>query len=318
VRAPYDEPVADELAQSAVLAAADVEFRAGGPGQCELAVGPRTYSLAMAPEVMASLADVVVRIVPELRRALPVGRQLGAAEIECLAPFAGRLREIGVLLSPGDRTVVDEEAARRLYTFICRRSAGDPDKTFAEVRARRVRVSAPPAVAGLWCHLLREQGLVADGDEDADSQGPADLTVVVSHDDAALAAANQRLCAGRSASLAVMVRPHRFRIGPWVRVGESACLRCFVSMTSTSEAGRSPGAPSGWATYQPGSLSWVGGLVSHLALRALLPMSAEHPWGRVTTVDVVDVEQTSVTALRDPFCPDCAEHAPASREWVAL
>jgi hypothetical protein len=346
----------DESAASdaAVLAAADVEFRANGPGQCEIAVGPRTYSLAAAPEAIASLADAVERIVPALRRALPLARQLGPAEIERLTPVLGRLRELGVLLEPAAGTVVEDEAARRLYTYIWRRAARDPDRTFAEVRARRVRVAAPPAVAEPWCRLLREQGLVATAGgypdlrgqrEDAagrpDAAPHADLTVVVSHDEAQLAAANRRLCADRLGSVAVLVGPHRFRIGPWVKVSESACLRCFAGVAdaltgasagsgastgtrdapgSSSGTGRrrAPGARSGWATFQPGSLAWAGGLVSHLALRAMVPMSAEHPWGRVTTIDVVDLEQSSVTALRDPFCPDCAAPAPAAMEWVAL
>ncbi|THC51445.1 hypothetical protein E7X58_15065 [Streptomyces sp. A1499] len=59
------------------------------------------------------------------------------------------------------------------------------------------------------------------------------------------------------------------------------------------------------------------GLIAHPALRSLLPMGAEHAWGRVTTLDVSTGEQSSVTTWRGPFCPDCVTRALAAREWVA-
>ncbi|AYA15578.1 hypothetical protein DCW30_23345 [Streptomyces alfalfae] len=107
---------------------------------------------------------------------------------------------------------------------------------------------------------------------------------------------------GRGDGLAAVRRPHE---GAVPRRGE--------------RTGRRRAAVRDQAAGLGGELRLgAGGLIAHLALRSLLPMGAEHAWGRVTTLDVSTGEPSSVTTRRDPFCPDCVTRAPAAREWVAL
>ncbi|MCC3770090.1 hypothetical protein [Streptomyces sp. UNOC14_S4] len=307
-----ESPELSGLLDTVAVAAADVALRMRGPDKCEMAVGPRTFTLAAAPDALKPLADVITQVVPRLRRSVPVRRQLSGAEARQLAPFAQRLRDMGVLLLPGKDVVIDDEPGRKLYAYICRRATG-PDRVFSAVRAQRIHVSGPEPVISLWPCLIREQGLNV-----SDTPADAALRIVADSDEARLMAVNRGLCADRGSWLPVAFGAHRVRIGPWVRTGESGCLRCHLPAYPETEPAPGPGPAAGWATLQPGCLYWTGGLVAHLALRALLPMAAEHPWGRVTTVDASTGEQTSLTTWRDPFCPDCARYAPASREWVAL
>ncbi|MFE5868131.1 TOMM precursor leader peptide-binding protein [Streptomyces roseifaciens] len=314
-----DSELSDRSELSAVMekvavAAADVEFRMHGPEKCEIAVGPRTYALTADPAALQPLADVITQVVPRMRRSAPIRRQLTEAEARRLSPFMPRLRDMGVLLFPGENAVIDGEPGRRLYSYICRRAA-EPDRVFSGIRAKRIHVTGPEPVVSVWNRLLREQGLNPAGPE---PEADAALRIVADSDEARLAAANRTLCADRRSWLPVRFGAQRVRIGPWVRAGESGCLRCHLPARPEEERAREPGPAAGWATLQPGCLYWTGGLVAHLALRALLPMAAEHPWGRVTTMDAATGEQTSLTAWRDPFCPDCAGHTSASREWVAL
>jgi hypothetical protein len=302
-----------ELMETVAVAAADVEFLSSAADACEITVGPRTYSLAADRDTLRSLEEVVIQVVPRMQQSVPIGRQLSPAEAGRLAPFVQRFRDMGILLFPEKDTAIEDEPARLLYSYICRRAA-DPDRVFTELRAKRIEVSGPERVVAVWSRLLAEQGLTVASAERP--TGVAALSVAAMRDEAGLVAMNQILCADRAAWLPVLFGPERARIGPWVRVGEAACLRCFVSPVPDADRSRKQG--SGWVTLRPGCLYWIGGLIAQLALGGLLSMGAEHPWGRVTTVDAVTGEQTSVTAWRDPFCADCARHAPASQEWVAL
>lgn len=304
--------VADsELMRTVLVAASDVEVRFdGGGGKCEIAVGPRAFSLAAGADSLDALAEVLWRVVPRLRRAAPAAEQLSAAEVAALEPYAERFREMGVLLSPEDGVVIDDEPDRRLYSYVARR-AEDPDRVFKSVQAKRVVLRGPENVVSVWARLLDEQGIQVDR-----ANEEADLNIVVSSDEEVLMALNRALCTARRNWVPVVFSPRTVRIGPWVKTGESGCLRCFVPRDGTK--GKERSARPGWATMQAGSLYWTGGLLTHLALNALLPMGAEHPWGRVTTVDVAAGEQSSVTTWRDPFCDDCGERSVPRREWVTL
>jgi hypothetical protein len=292
--------------EAVAVAATDVGLRMRGPGRCEIDVGPRTYALKANPDAVRQLADVLTQVVPRIRRSAPVRRQLSTDEARRLEPFAARFRDMGILLFPGEKARVTDEPGRRLYSYICRRTE-EPDRIFADLRAKPISLSGPAEIVSVWSSLLAEQGLSLTG------QDPPALRIVAACDEASLAAANRRLCAEGADWLPVLFGAQRVRIGPWVRVGESGCLRCHLPSHPAQPASH----PAGWATFQPGCLHWTGGLVAHLALRSLLPMGAEHAWGRVTTLDASTGEQSSVTTWRDPFCPDCATHAPAAREWVA-
>ena len=80
--------VADsELMRTVLVAASDVEVRFdGGGGKCEIAVGPRAFSLAAGADSLDALAEVLRRVVPRLRRAAPAAEQLSAAEVAALEP----------------------------------------------------------------------------------------------------------------------------------------------------------------------------------------------------------------------------------------
>lgn len=315
------------------MAATDVGLRMHGPGSCEIDVGPRTYALKADPDAVRQLTEALTQVVPRIRCSAPVRRQLSKDDARRLEPFAKRFREMGILLFPGEKASVTDEPARRLYSYICRRTE-EPDRVFADLRAKRIAVSGPKEVVSVWSPLLTEQGLSLAGhdpglaghrpshvehDPGLAGHGPSHagpepaLRIMAACDEASLAAANRRLCAEGTDWLPVLLGAQRVRIGPWVRVGESGCLRCHLP----SQPPRSAPRPAGWATFQPGCLHWTGGLIAHLALRSLLPMGAEHAWGRVTTLDASTGEQSSVTTWRDPFCPDCATPAPAAREWMA-
>lgn len=309
------------------VAAADVGLRTRGPGSCEIDVGPRTYAVKAEPDAVERLTAVLTRVVPGLRRSAPLREQVSTHDARRLEPFVERFRDMGILLFPGEEVDVTDEPGRRLYSYVCRRTE-EPDRVFADFRAKRIAVTGPEEIVSVWSPLLAEQGLslakqdltlaeeessLAGEESHRTEQGPA-LRIVAAYDGTGLAEANRRLCAEGTDWLPVLFGAQRVRIGPWVRVGESGCLRCHLPSAPPRPAPR----PAGWATLQPGCLHWAGGLIAHLALRSLLPMGAEHAWGRVTTLDVSTGEQSSVTTWRDPFCPDCATRAPAAREWVAL
>ena len=212
---------------------------------------------------------------------------------------------MGVLLRP--RCGVDTDAELGLYTFVARRTES-PDEVFALVKEKRIAVPGDDPFGAELAAMLARQGLTVD------DRDPA-LTVTVScGDHERLEAENRRLCEEGRASLPVLFLPRRVRVGPWTRPGESACLRCLGPGGEDTP----PTSPESWLSRQPGCAGWVGGLVTHLALHAFVPMGADHPWGRVTTLDVATGEQDSVRVWRDPYCADCAVPAAAAQAWVEV
>lgn len=295
--------------------ATDVEFRILGDGRFEIAAGGRRSVAVGDPAQVHALSRVMHEILPRLRRSVPLGEQLPEDDLARLRPFLKQLLSLGVLLTPAGGVETDEDL--RLYSFISRRT-DRPDETFAAVKTRRVDVYGPAEVTGAWAPLLAAQGIVlgAVGEDDgAAGDGPAALTIVAATDEARLRSANRRLCASRRSWVPVLLTPDRIRIGPWTMPGESACLRCLPS-TETETAPAS--VPAGWLTFQPGCLGWAAGLITHLTLRAFVPLGGEHPWGTVVSLDAVGCGQRTVRAWRDPYCDDCAEHVPATLSWAAV
>lgn len=310
-----------------VVSATDIDFRILGDGRFQIAAGNRRSVAVGKSAQVHALSDVIREILPRLRRSVPLGEQLPEADIARLRPFLKQLLSLGVLLTPAGGVDTDEDL--RLYSFISRR-ADHPDETFADVKAQRVDMDGPTEVIDAWAPLLTAQGIAlgevteadrtdADGragDAAADADGgQATLTIVVATDEARLRSANRRLCASRRSWVPVLFTPHRIRIGPWTMPGESACHRCLPRPETTSAP---TSVPAGWLTFQPGCLAWAGGLVTHLVLRAFVPMGGEHPWGSVASLDAVDCTHRTVRAWRDPYCEDCAEHAPATLGWAAV
>ncbi|MFF3763438.1 hypothetical protein ACFYYR_05035 [Streptomyces sp. NPDC001922] len=236
------------------------------------------------------------------------------------AVFASVRRDI-TLTGPSRVTDVLGEALRRQGLRV-RDAAEAPDP--ASGAAGAAEVSAASGAAG------RTGNTAPDG-----------LTIVVSlADEAALDQAAHQLCADRRPFLPVLVTPEQVRLGPWTMPGESACPRCTApyeaSLPDTGVSAVADGlardgataddsprrattpavAHDSWPSLQPGCLVWAAGLTAQLTLRAFMPMGAEHPWGRIVTLDPVGCEQTSVRAWRDPYCACCATAGPVAQEWL--
>ncbi|SER48144.1 bacteriocin biosynthesis cyclodehydratase domain-containing protein [Streptomyces sp. yr375] len=304
-----------DATRDVVVGATDVEWKTLGNSRFEILVGARKFVVEAKGEKGEALRYVMADVVPKLRRTAAVREQLSAPEAERLLPYMEKLAAMGVLLYP--KEPIGTEGELRLYSFIARRSAA-PDGVFASVR-RDIGVTGPPRMADALGGALRRQGLrVRDGDA-----GDSALNVVVSlADEAVLRRTNRELCAAGRSFLPLLVTPRTIRIGPWTMPGESACLDCCApydtatTATATPAARDSGVAHDSWPTLQSGCLEWAAGLTAHLTLRAFMPQGAEHPWGRVVTLDPAACEQTSVRAWRDPYCASCASAGPTAQEWL--
>lgn len=293
------------------VGAADVELRSLGEGRFELLTGARRFVLRITGEQEQALSEILTDILPKLSRTVPVREQTTAADIALLAPYVKQLASMGVLLFPGH--TIGSAADLRLYTFIARRTA-EPDKVFGSVKAKRVTLTGPDRVTAVFADLLRDQGLTVGGGSPTGAD--AALTVAVAlGDEAGLDDTNRRLCGDGRSWLPVLVTPDQLRLGPWTMPGESACPRCYGPPRPVADDLPATGS---WLTLQPGFLGWAGGVLAHMAMRAFVPMGAEHPWGRITTIDAARCEQTSLRAWRDPYCAVCAPYAPALQEWAEV
>ncbi|MER5970407.1 hypothetical protein ABT112_11845 [Streptomyces sp. NPDC002055] len=242
------------------------------------------------------------------------------------AVFASVRRDI-TLTGPSRVTDVLGEALRRQGLRV-RDAADAPDSEDSEAGAAGAAGAARASGA-------------AGADDRTGNTTPDGLTVVVSlADEAALHRAAHQLCAEHRPFLPVLVTPEQIRLGPWTMPGESACPRCSApygaSLGDTGVGTVADGlagdgataddtprrtttpavAHDSWPSLQPGCLVWAAGLTAQLTLRAFMPMGAEHPWGRIVTLDPVTCEQTSVRAWRDPYCACCATAGPVAQEWL--
>ncbi|WKU48157.1 hypothetical protein Q3V23_31155 [Streptomyces sp. VNUA116] len=313
----------EDAAAEVLVGATDVEWTALGNSRFQLLAGPRRFVIEAEAEKAETLRHLVTEVVPKLRRTAAVREQLAAHEVERLLPYAKRLADMGVLLHP--REPIDSDAELRLYSFIARRSAA-PDKVFASVR-RPIAIDCPPRLADALTGALRRQGLrprdagpAGDGPRAATGARAADdaLTIVGAlADESALADATRELCRRGGPFLPVLVTSSRIRTGPWTLPGESACPHCTASyaLPATGTADATGLAHDSWNTLQSGCLEWAAGLIAHLALRALVPMGTEHPWGRVVALDPATGEQSSARLWRDPYCAVCATPGPLAQEW---
>ncbi|MET9552020.1 hypothetical protein [Streptomyces sp. NPDC006645] len=295
------------------VGATDVELRPLGEGRVELLVGAVKFVLRMTDEQKAALSEIVTGILPKLSRTVPAREQTTAAEIELLAPYVKQLASMGVLLFP--RHTIGTAADLRLYSFIARRT-DEPDKVFGSVKAKSVTLTGPDRLTTVFANLLRDQGLTVDAADARTGTADAALTVAVSlGDETELDDTNRRLCGEGRSWLPVLVTPDQLRLGPWTMPGESACPRCYGPPRPVPDDLPATGS---WLTLQPGFVGWAGGVLAHMAMRGFVPMGAEHPWGRITTIDAARCEQTSLRAWRDPYCAVCAPYAPARQEWAEV
>jgi hypothetical protein len=299
-------------ASAVIVGAPDVRLTALGEHRFEVATAARRFTVTADERQWESLRRAVTEIVPKLRRTLPLREQLAAEEMERLRPHLAQLATMGVLLRPG--VPIDSAADLRLYAFIARRSTS-ADAIYAAVKRKPVQIAGDAEPAAAIRDVIAAQGLTLAGPGPGTGDAPPALSVAVSvGSQAALADANQRCCKDGLVLLPVLITARWARVGPWTVPGESACLRC---LPPGDDAGG--GAVAGaWLSGQPAFLHWLAGVVGHLALRAFVPMGADHPWGQVTTLEAATGEQASFRAWRDPYCEACARLAPVAQEWAEL
>ncbi len=325
-----------------VVAAPDVgsEFLDGRRWRVTTAV--RSVEVRLDEERYRAVRRVVRDILPRLDRALPLREQLGPVDVGQLAPLLESLRSIGVLLfpTPPAATQIVDADTLGLYCYLARRS-GDADAHFEQIRSRRIDVVGPPALVGAWSSSLRRQGLLVGADRAWDGSGeaprPADaaLTVVAvlsreasgADADHSLSSLNERWCRAGQRWVPVVVTPKTTRIGPWTAPGQAACLGCALASRGDRDAtlrvpppgrGARPVAWStatAWSTCQPGPVAWAGGLLTHQALRAFVPIAEHHPWGSETTLDTERLAQHTVRLWRDPHCLHCGTPRGRSQAW---
>lgn len=313
-----------------VVAAPDVgsEFL---DGRWRVTTAVRSVEVRLDAERSRAVRRVVRDILPRLDRALPLREQLGPGDVDRLAPLLEPLRSIGVLLlpTPAAATQIVDADTLGLYCYLARRS-GDADAHFEQLRSRRIDVVGPPALVSAWSSSLRRQGLLVGADRAWDGSGeaprPADaaLTVVAvlsreaSGADAAhsLSSLNERWCRAGQRWVPALVTPKTIRIGPWTAPGQAACLGCAPASGGDRDA--RPVAWStatAWSTCQPGPVAWAGGLLTHQALRAFVPVAEHHPWGSETTLDTERLAQHTVRLWRDPHCLHCGTPGGRSQAW---
>lgn len=306
--------------------ASDVEFTVLPTDRCLLRTGAGRVTIPVGEPDGRALRRVVTSLLPKLSRPAPLDAQLSTVELALLRPHIDRLRSLRVLLFPGPEAAAAISTDRdiRLYTLMARISH-DPDRSYTSFRTRRVELFGPAGLVRAWGGLLDTQGLrlgqVRPWCRQAVPVPSSDtaLAVLVSAGDAGrLRDANEEYAARGQQWLPVLFDPNTVRIGPCVAPGRSACVACVpvqepADTGHTVAAGGTDGTTSSWLTLTPALSTWVGGLVAHLATRVLVPVGAEHHWGRVTIVDAVNMDQWSIRLWRDPCCRVCARRAPAVR-----
>lgn len=312
--------------------ATDVELTVLSPDHFLLRTGTNRVDLPIGDADGRALRRLITSVLPKLRVPAALDAELHPAELALLRPHLDRLRSLGVLLFPGPQAAatIRTERDARLYTLLAR-LGHDPDRSYVEVRTRRVDLFGPASVVRTWGGLLATQGLLLGqvrswcGSAVPVPSADAALAVLVSAGDPGrLRDANEEYAGRGQRWLPVLFEPGTVRIGPCVAPGRSACLACVpagdpVAGPAGETAGPGPagrrvdGTTSGWLTFTPALVTWVGGLVAHLTTRVLVPVGAEHHWGRLTTVDALNMDQWSIRLWRDPYCPVCAGRARPAR-----
>lgn len=286
------------------LAATDVDFTVVGADQCELRTSAKKFALRATAEEIGRLEKVVTELLPRLHTSAPLPELLSAAELTEAEPYLDWLHEAGVLFYPLAK--VGTDADRRLYSFLARRTESG-DAAFREVKSHAFHLTGPDDLVGAWTEVFAAQGLSLGQEGDP---GAISVRVTLSE---------EPRHSGDRPWVPVVVGPSSVRIGPWVAPGESACPDCLSrGDRTTTAAPPSSVAHTSWLSCQPGARAWVGGVLAHQALRALAPMGPHHPWGRVTTIDALRMEQSTHVAWRDPYCGTCAEPGPLTQEWTEL
>jgi bacteriocin biosynthesis cyclodehydratase domain-containing protein len=313
-----------------VLGAPDVALAVFGDDCCELSTGGARYELRVSGPDRDRLRQVVEDVLPRLSRLSPLGSLISEPELDLVLPLLPQLAQMGVVFLPRLAAGSLATAADlRLYTYLARRTPL-VDPAFEQVRRRRVILAGPVGLAESWAGVLREQGLTVATTESWRDLEPSTATspeeilvlVLLGRDRPTLEEANLACHRAQRSWVPVTIEQSLVRIGPWVDYRQTACPTC-----SPPDPGQEVGAgwaPLGeqvatsWSALQPGATHWAAGLLGTLALRALIPLGAESPWGRLTVLDIERMEQRSSLVWKDPQCPVCSRPPHLVQEWVEL
>lgn len=293
-----------------MIAASDVTFEMSDASQIRITTGARAYTLETTPEQADELREVLTDIIPLLRHSKSLARDLSQAQIEVLRPYVESFVKMGIILeAPSD---IDTEAKRRLFTFLARRSS-NVRKTYEQAREQRFRFMGPDNLIELWRTAFETQGLSVDTSESASS---ICLELVVNVE--RIPEISRKYHLAGTAWTPVVLTPTGASLGPWVLPGETACPMCPESHggAESYSTGDAIGINPSWLSAQTGSLAWIGGLLTHSALRVVAPTGPHSPWGRRIDLDFLRTEQETVPVWKDPFCAVCSPRPRPTRLWI--
>jgi len=306
----------------------DIIFQEIEGGRHQITAGDRNYVIQTDTENARMLDNAINTVLPRLRADAPMREQLSLSEMDMLTPCIDQLKAIGVLLFPSreaaDRIHTAEDV--KIYTF-CARQASDADAAFVGLKSQQIVLCSPNYLAENLLKPLQRQGFDVQCHADAPtavaaaaSGAAADVVVLAASTSAwRLESMNAIFVRNHMRWVPVVYSPTIVQIGPWTAPGQTACLSCMGRTNAEepiSESAFWNGAVASWLSLQPGALTWIAGLIAHLALHATVPFGEGHPWGRVTRVNVASWSQETFPVWRDPYCRVCAKSMPAIQEWV--
>lgn len=296
---------------SPLVAASDVTFKRDDPSHIIITTGAKTYTLEAAPEQVDELRNILADIVPLLRDSESLARSLSPDQTKVLQPYVQDFVTMGVLLeAPQD---IDTEAKRQFFTFLARRTS-NANAAYKSAREQRFRFVGPDEPVRRWRTAFEEQGLAVDASETA-----ASICIELVVDAKYLPEISGKYHAAGSAWVPIVLTPTGATVGPWVIPGETACPVCSESLGGLDTYFAKPvvrGIKTSWLSLQAGSLAWIGGLLTHSALRVVAPAGPHSPWGRRIDLDFLRTEQERVFVWKDPYCAACGASPRPTRLWI--
>lgn len=293
---------------SFLIAASDTAFEVVDASHIAIMTGARTCTLESTPEQTKDLLDVLANIVPLLKESESLARDLSQPQRETLQPYIEDFIKLGVVLeAPPD---IDTEAKRRLFTFLSRR-ANNAREIYAQARRQDFCISGPHQFIEPWRSAFEAQGLSIQP-----SKTPDSISLELVTNAAEIPRLSKQHHSAGTAWAPLVLNPTGASIGPWVIPGETACPLCpELAVTGSQPAGPPQDANSSWLSLQTGPLSWVGGVLTHLALRVVAPVGPHSPWGRRIDLDFLRTEQKTVSVWKNPFCAVCGPTSRPQRVW---
>ncbi len=298
------------LSNSSLIAASDVTFELSGASPLTITTGSSTYTLEATPEQAGQLREVLTEIVPLLRDSDSLARDLDAPQVEALRPYVDDFVKMGVLLQT--HKDISSEAERQLFTFLARRT-NNANSTYEHAREQRFRFIGPEELVEQWRTAFKEQGLSLVTSE---STSATCVELVVNAE--SLPEISRKYHAAGTAWAPVVLSPTEASVGPWVIPGETACPMCPDSFNVFELYSTRPrvGLSTSWLSMQTGSQMWIGGLLTHSALRVVAPAGPHSPWGRRIDLDFLRTVQETVSVWKNPYCAVCGPTPRPTRHWI--